>query len=36
MKRFLFLMLVALAMHNVQAQNYEKMLFILKQWFVKI
>lgn len=29
MKRILFLVLVALTMHNVQAQNYEKMLFLL-------
>ena len=35
MKRFLFLMLVALAVHNVQAQNYEKMLFVLKDTTTK-
>lgn len=35
MKRFLFLMLVAFAVHNVQAQNYEKMLFVLKDTTTK-
>ena len=35
MKRILFLVLVALTMHNVQAQNYEKMLFVLKDTTTK-
>ena len=35
MKRFFFLILVALATHNAQAQNYEKMLFVLKDTITK-